>query len=152
MPKILVINREEKIRSIVKQHLVKANHEVIEAESTETAIEKIENGDNSLTVDAAICNFQIPEIDGMEAINYFQRKHPDLALIVTTTFADVLFAQDLLRNWGGVKTYILNPIEKESLLAAVNKAVNGHGPNNLATPSNAVTEITRTSCGKIDRN
>ena len=129
MPKILLINREEKIRSIVKQHLVKANHEVIEAESTEMAFEKIRNGNTSRTFDAAICNFQLPDIDGIEAIDDFQRKYPALALIVITTFADALFAADLLKNWGGVKAYILNPVGKESLLTAVNKAVNGQGQN-----------------------
>jgi len=126
MPRILVIDGEETVRSTVKQHLAKANFEVIEAESAETAIDKITDGNSPLTVDAAICNIRIPRIDGTEAIHYFQKKYPTLPLIVIATFADAQRAEDLL-NANGIKAYLVKPIGKESLLAAVNRAVVGRG-------------------------
>jgi len=122
MPRILVIDPEEEVRSVVKQYLVKANHEVIEAESAETAIQKIKQ-DTSLTVDAAICNIRTPQIDGTEAIHYFKKEYPALPLIVMTSFAEAVLAEGLLKNEGGIKAYLLKPIRKESLLTAVNKAV-----------------------------
>jgi len=121
MPTILVIDDEEEIRSVVKHHLVKANYEVIEADSGEMAIQKINEGDNSLTVDAAIFDIRMPKIDGTEAINYFQKEYPTLPLIVMTGFADTQLAVGFLKN--GIKDYLVKPVEKDSLLAAVNKAV-----------------------------
>ena len=123
MPRIIVIDHEEEVRSVVKQHLVKENHEVIDAESAETAIRKIRNGDNTLTVDAAICNIQLPPINGTEALYYFQKEYPTLPLIVMTSFMEAVLAEGLLKNAAGIKAYLLKPIEKESLLAAVDKSI-----------------------------
>jgi DNA-binding NtrC family response regulator len=122
MPRILVIEPEENVRRAVKQYLVKANHEVIEAESAETAIQKIKQ-DTPLTVDAAICDIRTPKIDGTEAIHYFKKKYPALPLIVITSFADAWEAEELLKKEEGIKAYLVKPIGKESLLTAVNKVV-----------------------------
>ena len=63
----------------------------------------------------------MPQIDETEAINYFQKEYPTLPLIVMTGFADTQLAVGFLKN--GVKDYLVKPIEKDTLLAAVNKAV-----------------------------
>jgi DNA-binding NtrC family response regulator len=123
MPRILVIEEEEKVRSVVKDHLVKANYEVIVAESAETAIQRIKEVDNSLTIDAAICDISLPLVDGTEVVPYFKKEHPTLPLIVITGFADARVAEDLLKNGEVIKAYLVKPIGKESLLAAVNKVV-----------------------------
>ncbi len=121
MPTILVIDDEEDIRSIVKHHLVKANYKVIEAENGEQAIEKINEGDNPLTIDAAICDIRMPKINGVEAISYFRKEYPSVPVIVITGFPDTNLAVSLMKK--GVKDYIVKPVEKEKLLAAVKKAV-----------------------------
>ena len=121
MPRILVIEDEVEIRSIVKNHLVNANYEVVEAEQGEEAIQKINKGDNPLNIDAAICDIRMPKINGIEAISYFQKEYPTLPLIVMTGFPDTQRAVSLLKN--GVKDYLVKPVEKDTLLAAVKKAV-----------------------------
>jgi len=121
VPRILVIEDEVEIRSIVKNHLVNANYEVVEAEQGEEAIQKINKGDNPLCIDAAICDIRMPKINGMEAISYFQKEYPTLPLIVMTGFPDTQRAVSLLKN--GVKDYLVKPVEKDTLLAAVKKAV-----------------------------
>jgi two-component system chemotaxis response regulator CheY len=131
MPTILIIDDEEEIRSVVKHHLTKANYKVIEAENGEQAIEKINEGDNPLSIDAAICDIRMPKINGVEAITYFRKEYPSLPVIVITGFPDATLAVSLMKK--GVKDYIVKPVEKEKLLAAVKKAVSeraqpGGGP------------------------
>ena len=121
MPTILIIDDEEEIRSVVKHHLTKANYKVIEAENGEQAIEKINEGDNPLTIDAAICDIRMPKINGVEAISYFRKEYPSVPVIVITGFPDTNLAVSLMKK--GVKDYIVKPVEKEKLLAAVKKAV-----------------------------
>ena len=121
MPRILVIDDEEEIRSIVKHHLVNANYEVVEAEQGEVAIQTINKGDNPLRIDAAICDIRMPKINGMEAISYFQKEYPTLPVIVMTGFPDTQLAVSLLKT--GVKDYLVKPVEKDRLIAAVKKAV-----------------------------
>jgi len=121
MPTILIIDDEEDIRSVVKHHLTKANYKVIEAENGEQAIEKINEGDNPLTIDAAICDIRMPKINGVEAIGYFRKEYPSVPVIVITGFPDTTLAVSLMKQ--GVKDYIVKPVEKEKLLAAVKKVV-----------------------------
>lgn len=121
MPRILVIDDEEEIRSTVKHHLLKANYEVVEAADGEEAIRKINEGENPLRIDAAICDLRMPKINGIEAISYFQKDYPTLPLIVMTGFPDTQLAVSLLKK--GVKDYLVKPVEKDALLAAVKKAV-----------------------------
>ena len=121
MPRILVIDDEVEIRSIVKHHLVKADYEVVEASDGGEGIKKINEGDNSLRIDAVICDIRMPKINGTEAIAYFQEEYPNLPLIVMTGFPETERAVSLLKQ--GVKDYLVKPVEKETLLASVKKAV-----------------------------
>ena len=121
MPRILVIEDEEEIRSTVKHHLLKANYEVVEAADGEEAIRKINEEDNPLKIDAAICDLRMPKINGLEAMGYFRKEYPTLPLIVMTGFPDTQLAVSLLKQ--GVKDYLVKPVEKDALLAAVKKAV-----------------------------
>lgn len=123
MARVLVIDDEEEIRSIVKHHLTKAGYEVIEAENGEEAIKKINEGDNPLEVDCAICDIRMPKVNGIEAINYFKKEYPTLPLIVITGFPDTDRAVELLNK--GLKDYIVKPVEKKRLLEAVEKAIKG---------------------------
>ena len=121
MSRILVIDDEEEIRSIVTHHLNKAGYETIEAEDGEKAIEKINAADNPLKVDAVICDIRMPKINGIEAMTYFKEQFPSLPLIVISGYPDINIAVDLMKR--GVKDYLVKPVEKEKLLEAVKKAI-----------------------------
>ena len=121
MPRILIIDDEEEIRNIVKHHLSNAGYEVIEAENGEKAIQKINEGDNPLEVDCAICDIRMPEINGIEAIAYFKKEYPTLPIIVITGFPDTNMAVELLKK--GAKDYLVKPVEKNRLLETVEKAI-----------------------------
>lgn len=124
MSRILVIDDEEEIRDIVKYHLGKAGHTVIEAENGEKAIEKINQADNRLEVDAVICDMRMPKINGVEAISYFKKDYPNLPIIVITGFPDINMATGLMEN-KGVVSYLVKPVEKQTLIDVVNKAIAG---------------------------
>lgn len=121
MPRILLIEDEEEIREVVKHHLVNAHYEVVEACDGEEAIRKIKEGSNPVEVDLAICDIRMPKIDGIEAMAYFQKEFPHLPLIIMTGYPETGAAIDFLKH--GVKDYLVKPVEKEVLLAAVEKAV-----------------------------
>jgi two-component system chemotaxis response regulator CheY len=74
-----------------------------------------------LTIDAAICDIRMPKINGVEAIGYFRKEYPSVPIIVITGFPDTNLAVSLMKK--GVKDYLVKPVEKEKLLAAVKKAV-----------------------------
>ena len=119
--RVLVVDDEDSIRKVARLILTKAGYEVIEAENGEKAIEVLNSGENPLMVDVILCDIRMPKINGVEAINYFQSQYPSVQLIVQTGFPDLNLATSLMKQ--GVVDYLVKPVEKEKLLAAVDKAM-----------------------------
>jgi two-component system chemotaxis response regulator CheY len=61
--RILVIDDESSVRTVVSMTLEKAGYDVLEAEDGEQAIEAINTGENRLVVDAVICDIRMPKIN-----------------------------------------------------------------------------------------
>jgi two-component system chemotaxis response regulator CheY len=119
--RVLVVDDEPDIRKVVRMTLQKAGYEVIEAENGEKAIEVINTGENRLVLDTVICDIRMPKIDGVQAIDYFQREYPHVPLIVLTAYANTDMAVSFMGH--GVVDYLVKPVETEKLKAAVAKAM-----------------------------
>ena len=119
--RILVVDDEPSIRTVVRRMLEKAGYEVLEAENGETAIEAINTGENRLMLDAVICDIRMPKINGLEALAYFRHAYPHVPLIVLTGYPDTEMAVSCLRE--GVVDYLVKPVDGRRLKAAVEKAM-----------------------------
>jgi len=119
--RVLIVDDEPDVRKVVKMTLNKAGYDVIEAEDGEKAIAAIKEGENPLLLDVIISDIRMPKVNGVEAINYFQQQWPTVPLIVLTGFPDMEMATGFLRQ--GVVDYLVKPVEKEKLIAAVSKAI-----------------------------
>jgi len=119
--RILVIDDESSVRTVVRMTLEKAGYDVLEAEDGEQAIEAINTGENRLVLDAVICDIRMPKINGIEAIDYFQREYPHVPLVILTGYPETEMAVSLLRK--GVADYLVKPVDAERLRDAVEKAM-----------------------------
>ncbi len=119
--RVLVVDDEPNVRTVVKMTLTKAGYDVIEAEDGVKAIMTINEGDNPLLLDVIICDIRMPKINGVEAINYFKQLYPRVSIIVLTGFPDMEMALGFLKK--GVVDYLVKPVEKEQLMNAVAKAL-----------------------------
>lgn len=119
--RVLVIDDESDVRKVVKMTLEKAGYDVREAENGEQAIQEVKGGDNPLMLDLIITDIRMPKLNGVEAIQFFQKNFPHVSLIVLTGFPNIEMATSLMEN--GVITYLVKPVEREKLLAAVSKAM-----------------------------
>jgi len=119
--RILVIDDESSVRTVVRMTLEKAGYDVLEAEDGEQAIEAINTGENRLVVDAVICDIRMPKINGIEAIDYFQREYPHVPLVILTGYPETEMAVSFLRK--GVADYLVKPVDAERLRDAVEKAM-----------------------------
>ena len=123
--RVLVVDDEEEVRKVVRLHLTKEGFDIIEAEDGEKGIQKATEGDNALMLDAIICDIRMPKIGGKEAIAYFRQQFPSTPVIVLTGFPDVQLAVELMKK--GVVEYLVKPVTKEQLVAAVQKAIKERG-------------------------
>ena len=121
--RILVVDDEAEVRKVVRLHLTKEGFDVIEAEDGEKGIQKVKEGDNPLMLSAIICDIRMPKINGVEVITYFRQNFSLTPIIVLTGFPDVQLAVELMKK--GVVEYLVKPVSKEQLVAAVQKAIKG---------------------------
>ncbi len=119
--RVLVVDDEPSVRTVVRMTLEKAGYEVLEAESGEKAIEAINTGENRLVLDTVICDIRMPNRNGVEAIDYFQREYPHVPLVVFTGYPETEMAVSFMRK--GVADYLVKPVEAERLRDAVAKAM-----------------------------
>ena len=123
--RVLVVDDEADVRKSVRLILSKAGYDVIEAEDGEVGVQTVKSGDNPLSLDAIICDLNMPKMSGMEAIPYFRSQFPSCPVIVLTGAGTVDRATTLFKQ--GVLEFLTKPIDKDKLLAAVQKAVKEGG-------------------------
>src|ERR671918_3124883 len=122
--RILIVDDEAQVRKPIGLTLRAAHYDVVEAENGEQAIELLQSGDNPLLVDTILCDIRMPKINGTEAIQYFRAQFPSVPVVVLTGYPDVELAVSLLKQ--GVLDYLVKPVAKEQLLAAMKKSVSRH--------------------------
>jgi len=116
---VIVLDDEEDVRKGIRLQLGGTRFEVLEAQGAEEAIELLR--EHALTVEAIICDVRMPKISGVEAAAFFRREYRSTPVVVLTGFPDVNLAVDFMKK--GVVEYLVKPVEKKELIAAVEKAV-----------------------------
>jgi two-component system chemotaxis response regulator CheY len=119
--RVLVVDDEPAVRNIVRMILEKAGYEVLEAENGEAAIEALDTGENRLVLDVVICDIRMPKINGVQAIEYFQRQYPHVPIIVLTAYPETQMAVSFMRS--GVADYLIKPVDAQKLRDAVGSAM-----------------------------
>jgi len=123
MPKgrVLVIEDEEDVRKVLRLHLESAGYNVLEAENGEVGINTLRSGDNMVNVDVILCDIRMPKGDGAQCVEYLRKEVPGIPVVMVTGYPDTEMAISFLSK--GVKDYLVKPVEKEKLLAVVDKIV-----------------------------
>jgi len=118
---VLVVDDEPDIRKVVRMTLEKAGYDVVEAEDGKKAIAEIKKDENSLLLNLIITDIRMPNVNGIDVLNYYRKEWPSIPVIVLTGFPDLELATAILHH--GVVDYLVKPVEAETLRASVAKAL-----------------------------
>jgi NarL family two-component system response regulator YdfI len=95
-----------------------------------------------LKPDVILMDLQMPRMDGITAIGHLRREHPDIAIVILTTFnEDDLMIRGLQ---AGARGYLLKDASRENLLDTIHAAAKGVTllkPEILARVLSAPTQI-----------
>lgn len=116
-PRILVVEDEELMRSILRQLLEDEGYEVFTAGSAEMALEIFPSGD----IDVTLTDIKMSGIDGLELLSRIKAVDEDALVIVMTAYSSVDSAIAALRR--GVYDYITKPFVNEDLIKTVRNAL-----------------------------
>ncbi len=112
--KILVVEDESSIRKFISINLNRAGFEVMEAESSEQALEII----NSFKPAVAILDVMLPGIDGFTLCNYLRNMSPHMVIIMLTAKGQDTDKINGLET--GADDYMVKPFNPMELIARIN--------------------------------
>ena len=119
MHHVLILDDEADVRAAIRLQLKGTDFEILEAENFEQAMKLLQQ--NVISTDVIICDVRMPGVDGVEAVQNFQREYPNTPVIVLTGFPDVDLAVDFMKKQD-VIDYLTKPVDKDKLVEAVEKA------------------------------
>jgi two-component system chemotaxis response regulator CheY len=116
--KILVIDDSETIRQQVKQALAAAGYDIVEAVDGVDGLEKLRAmGD----LDMALCDVNMPRMNGLDMIAELQRSGPKVPVLMLTTEGQPSLIKRARE--AGAKGWIVKPFKPELLVSAVAKLI-----------------------------
>ncbi len=117
MKKILIVEDELDLLTILKQRLEHHHYEVLEASDGEEGLKKVEES----KPDLIILDIKMPKLDGYTFIKEMRTKKENakIPVIVLTAHANL----DSLFKVEGVTAYFTKPYETQTILAAIENAL-----------------------------
>jgi CheY-like chemotaxis protein len=121
MARILVVDDVEVVRMLIAKVLVRAGHEVIEADEGAAALKLVDER----RPDVVVTDIWMPGVDGLHLIHALHQYHPAIALVAMTAGAPHHCEDETLRSIAaeGVMQVVMKPIDKHELKAAIDLAL-----------------------------
>ncbi len=113
MPKLLIVDDEQKIREVIRTYAELEGYEVVEAADGMEAIARCEEED----FDVIIMDIMMPKLDGFSAYQEI-KKHKDIPVLMLSARSDEydkLFGFEI-----GIEDYVVKPFSPKELMARVN--------------------------------
>ncbi len=114
---LLVEDEEHLLKSLEVFFKNETSYEIFTAANGKEAIDII----NSKNISLILTDLKMPEIGGIELMEYVKKKTLDIPVIAMTAFASLNSAIEALRL--GVYDYIIKPYEFDMVLIVVNRAI-----------------------------
>jgi DNA-binding NtrC family response regulator len=118
--KILIVDDEPPIRSLLVSFLSSTGHKCATAGNGKEALDKL--GQNQF--DAVITDVVMPEMDGITLTREISQKHPGLPVMVMTGFSDEYSAQKAIS--AGAREFIKKPFSIAEFSLRLNKMMSDH--------------------------
>lgn len=115
--RILVIDDEPMMTDSLRQNLIEEGYAVDTAADGVEAIEQFDVGGHHL----AICDLQLPDMDGLEVLRHIKDLRPSTEVIVVTGYGTVARAVEAIK--AGAFYFVEKPFDFSQMLPLVEKAL-----------------------------
>ncbi len=113
MKKVLCIDDDHDICMLLTRFLGKNGYEVSTAFTGAGGLEKLKNE----AFEVVLCDFRLPDMDGLEMIKNIKLLRPTTKIIVITGYSDVKMAVKAMKY--GAFEYVTKPIHPEEILLTI---------------------------------
>lgn len=115
--KILVVDDEDALRTVLSSELVSEGYEVGTAADGDEAINEIQKQ----TFDLVLLDIKMPRVNGFEVLKYVKDKHPKTKVIMLTGFADLKNAIESKKL--GAEDFVSKPYDLVDLLTTIERVM-----------------------------
>jgi len=109
MPRILVVDDEKEIRTLLSRFFTKKNYQVRTAVTAEEAIRILETE----SMDAVLLDIVLPGMSGLEALSRIRTRWPGLPVVMVSGQDDEEVAKETLK--AGAFDYVVKPLNFDYL-------------------------------------
>lgn len=142
--KVLSVDDEEVIRSLLKKVLTKAGYEVALAESGEEGLKVMQKA----SFDLAIIDLKMPGMGGIAFLEKMKDLYPNTEAVILTGFGDIDIAVDAMKK--GAFNFVPKPFKKDVFLTIISKALERRVmKQEMESAKNAIRDIESEASRKI---
>ena len=120
--RILVVDDEEKVRTVIQRILKEAGYDVVTAANGQEALDKM----CQLNVAVVLLDIKMPGISGIEVLQRIRTSWPETCVVMATGVADVSTAVEAMSL--GAYDYITKPFDRDNLVMKLQRAFDKKGP------------------------
>lgn len=120
-PRILMVDDELELISATAERLALRGFEVETATSGREALRRIVES----TFSILLVDVKMPGMSGLDVLEEVKRSQPDLPVVLFTGHGSLAAAEMGLKH--GAVDYILKPVNIDSMIETINKAISGKG-------------------------
>ncbi len=113
MSRILMVEDDEQIATLLEEYLARYTLEVLSVASPSVALEKL----SIEQYDLILLDLGLPEMDGLELCKIIKNQHPNIPIIISTARSDV--SDKVVAFDVGADDYIAKPYEPRELVARI---------------------------------
>ncbi len=117
MNTILIIDDEEKLRSLLSRIISLEGFDVLEAGTAKLALKKLE----TLSVDVVLCDVKLPDTNGVELLGQIKEKYPFIEVILLTAYGNIPDGVQAMKK--GAFDYITKADDNDKIIPLLYKAV-----------------------------
>lgn len=140
MSHVLIIDDDTDICLLLERFLKRNDFLVSKAFSAAKGLQLLEKE----SIDLVLCDFRLPDAEGMDVLQKIKVMKPETAVIIITGYSDVKVAINCIRQ--GAVDYVTKPIHPEEILISIKKALasdqlqKNHAPKTSQSKPKAHTE------------
>lgn len=116
MIKVLIIDDEEKLRSLLSKILTLEGFEITQAGTIKSGLKAL----SSSEIDVVLCDVKLPDGNGVDTSKVIKEKHPCLEVILLTAFGNIPDGVQAIKN--GAFDYITKGDDNNKIIPLIYKA------------------------------
>ena len=128
MAKILVIDDDRDICSLLNRFLTRKGYTVTENYKGKSAVEYLKEN----KPDLVLADFRLEDMDGTQLLQKIKEIYPDMPVIIITGYSDIKTAVEIMK--AGAFDYVVKPLLPDEILMTIQKALTSpHGERGVTS-------------------